>query len=113
MELFLVISEIADAEGVRAPKSMAARGAACRDPGDRKLQRLAPEHRNDPTDRTDKARAVQASPGHGTRPGQIVNDAREDSGKNLLGGPPDFDLFGRQVLALGCLDEVKLVDMHV
>ena len=112
LETLLVVRKVADGNGTRSEKAMPARGASGSDAGDRKFQRLAVEHRHDPADRTNKACAVEARPCHGARPCEIVHSSREDACQDLLGGPPQFHLFGGQVLTLGRLDQIKITDVN-
>jgi len=54
------------------------------------------------------SRPVQVN---GTRPGEIVDGAREDGGEDLRGGAAELDLLGGEVLALGSLDQVEVADV--
>src|SRR5712691_9048004 len=71
-KLLFVVQKIADLDGARTDEAMAAGGAPSRDAGDGNFQRLAVKQRDDPADGANEARAVEAGPGHGAWPGQIV-----------------------------------------
>src|SRR6266849_1071816 len=111
MELLLIAAEILDADGARSEKAMAAGRVARRNTADGKFQRLAFEHGDDPPNGTDEARAVEVGPGHGARPGEIVDGARENGGEDLRGVAAEFDLLGGEVLSLGSLDQVEVADV--
>src|SRR2546430_5171124 len=112
LEALLVVQEVADVDGARTEEPVAARSASCSDTGNGNSQRLAVEHRDDPADRSNETRAIEAGPGHGARPGKIVHRARKDATEDLLGSSAQLDLFGRQVLALGCLDQIQIADVN-
>src|SRR5438067_3012545 len=111
-EALLVVQEVADVNGARTEEPVAACSASCSDTGNGNFQRLAVEYRDDPADRSNETRAIEAGPGHGTRPGKIVHGARKDATEDLLGSSSQLDLFGRQVLALGCLDQIQIADVY-
>ncbi len=71
MELLLIAGKILDTNSTRAEKAMAASRVARGNAGDGKFQWLAFEHRDDPADGADEARALEAGPGHGTGPGAV------------------------------------------
>src|SRR5258708_23399769 len=73
LKLLLVVREVADGDGARPEEAMAASGAAGSDAGDGEFQRLAVEYGDDPADRTNETHAVDAGPGHRTRPGEVVH----------------------------------------
>src|SRR5713226_3539841 len=107
MEQLFIAGETLDADGAGAEKAMAAGRVARRNTADRKFQRLAFEHGHHPSNGADEARALEAGPGHGARPGEIVDGARENGGEDLRGGAAEVDLPGGEVLALGSLDQVE------
>src|SRR6266436_3098353 len=111
MELLLIAAETLDADGARSEKAMAAGRVARRNAADGKLQRLAFEHGDDPSNGPDEARALEAGPGHGAGPGESVDGAREDGGEDLRGGVAEFNLLGGDVFALGSLDQVEVADV--
>jgi len=112
LEALLVVQEVADVNGARTEEPVAACSASCSDTGNGNFQRLAVEYRDDPADRSNETRAIEAGPSHGARPGKIVHRARKDATEDLLGSSSQLDLFGRQVLALGCLDQIQIADVN-
>src|SRR5260370_37439413 len=71
-KLLFVVQKIADLDGARTDEAMATGGATSTAPADRNLQRLPVKLRDDPADRANEAPGVEARPGHGAWPGQIV-----------------------------------------
>src|SRR5258708_39515898 len=76
LEFLFVVQEVAVVNGARTEEAVAASGAAGGDTGDREFQRFAVEYGDDPADGTNEARTIEAGPGHGARPGQIVQIGR-------------------------------------
>src|SRR5260370_26278112 len=79
LESLFVIQEVAHGNGARTEETMAASGATGGDAGDGEFQRLAIQYSDDPADGTDVARSIEAGPGHGTWPSEIVDSAGEDT----------------------------------
>src|SRR6266700_1492857 len=112
-KLLFVVQKIADLDGARTDEAMATGGAPSRDAGDGNFQRLAVKQRDDPADGANEARAVEARPGHGAWPGEIVYCSGQHGGENLLRCSPQFDLLGGEVLALGRLNQEETADVHL
>ncbi len=69
-ELLFVVGEILDGDFCDAEESVAYRSVSSREAAEGKLQGLAIQHAEQPADRADEARALQAGPRHGARPGR-------------------------------------------
>src|SRR5437879_9761369 len=110
LEALLVVQEVADVNGARTEEPVAACSASCSDTGNGNFQRLAVEYRDDPADRSNETRAIEAGPSHGARPGKIVHGARKDATEDLLGSSAQLDRFGRQGLAVVWLGQAPVAD---
>src|SRR6266513_1931225 len=113
LEPLLVVQKVADVNRVRTEEAVPASGGASGDTGDGEFQRFAVEHGNDPADGANEARTIEAGPSHRAGPGEIVNGAGENTYENLFRGPPELDLFGGKVFALGGLNQIEIVDVDV
>ncbi len=111
LESLFVVHEVADGNSARTEEAMAASGATGGDAGDGEFQRLAIEYGDDPADGTNEPSTIEAGPGHGARPREIVDGTGEDAVQDLLRGSAEPDLFGRDVLALGRLNQIKITDV--
>src|SRR5260370_1857870 len=111
MESLFVVQEVADGNGARTEEAMAASGATGGNAGDGEFQRLAIEYGDDPADGTNEPSPIEAGPGHGAWPSEIVHCAGEDTNENLFRSSAESDLFGREVLALGGLDQIEITDV--
>jgi len=58
----------------------------------------------------DEARAFEASPSHGARPGEVVDYARENFEQEIVSGSPALGYFCGDVFTLGSLHQVDLVE---
>src|SRR5437660_3259211 len=74
------------------------------------FERLTIEKAHDPPDRSDEACAGKAGPGHGLGPVEVVKYARQNVCKNVFGGAAALHLFGGEVFALRCLQEIDFVE---
>src|ERR1700736_5381317 len=113
LEPLLVVQKVADVNGVRTEEAVAARGGAGGDTGDGEFQRFAAEHGDDPANGPNEARTIKAGPSHRAWPGEIVNGAGEHTDENLFRSPPELDLFGGKVFALGSLNQIEIADVDV
>src|SRR4029077_13251604 len=77
-QLLFVVREVAHANVGLAEEAMAARGVSRSQSAEEELQGLAIEHADKPTDGANEARALEAGPGHGAWPSEVVNGARQD-----------------------------------
>src|SRR5215475_15429705 len=78
----------------------------------RKLQRFAIEDTHEPSHWSNEPRTIEPRPSHGLRPVEVMNHSRQNLAKDLFGCPASFDLLCRQVLALGCLNEIDFVQRY-
>src|SRR5258708_32525631 len=76
------------------------------------VQWLAVEQPNDPTDGPDEARAGEAGPSHSFGPVEVVQHTRENVSEKVLGGAAALCIFGREIFALGSLQEIDFVERH-
>src|SRR2546427_10648751 len=83
LQALLVVCKVVDGDAARTEEAMAASGATGGNAGHRQFQRLAIEHSDNPANRTNEARPIEARPGHGTWPGQIVHGTRRNRGQDL------------------------------
>src|SRR4029077_18900333 len=72
-QLLFVVREIAHTDVRLAQEAMAARGVSGGQPTEDKLHGFAIEHAPKPANGANETRAVEAGPGHGARPGEVVN----------------------------------------
>ena len=86
-QFLFVVCEVLDFEGAFAEKPMTERSITCCYSGKRKFQRLAAHDGNNPADGANESGAIEAGPGHGPRPGQVMDRARKDFIQNLFRGP--------------------------
>src|SRR5260370_18257880 len=86
MESLFVVQEVADGNGARTEEAMAASGATGGNAGDGEFQRLAIEYGDDPAGGTNEPSPIEAGPGHGAWPGEIVHPTGQDVVHALLRG---------------------------
>src|SRR5712672_2994054 len=108
-QFFFVLRKGPHANGFYPQKAVASCRVSRGYPRTRELQDFAAQEGKYPANGSDEARTIQAGPGHRAWPGQIVDGARQDVGKDLLGGATAANLLGRQVLALGSGDDEYFV----
>ncbi len=85
-QFLFVVCKVLDLQWAFAEKPMTERNISCGYSGKGKLQRLAVHYRNNPADGANESCAIEAGPGHGPRPSQVMNHAWQYFVQNLLGG---------------------------
>jgi len=111
LQTLFVVGEVLHRDGVFPNKPVTARRTPRFNAGHGQLQRFPVECRHDPPYGTNKSRALKPGPGHGFWPCQVMHRAWKNLRQDLRGGAPDLDLLRCQVFPLGCLHEVKVIDV--
>src|SRR6266481_36496 len=111
LQQLLLVGKVLDRDAAGTQEAMAASGVAGGNAGHRDLQWLAIEHRDDPPAGTNESRTIEARPGHGTWPSQIVHRPRKNGNQDLFRGLAQFSLLRSEVLTLGSLHQVKSIDV--
>src|SRR5215469_12640343 len=111
-KLLFVVGEAAHLDLRLAEETVADRGIPRRQAAKSELQRPAVEHANEPTNRTNETRAIEARPGHGARPRQVVNHPRKNFEQKLVGRAAALGDLGGEVFALWGLHQVDRVQRH-
>src|SRR5262249_54624511 len=90
-QLLLVVGEIRHLDLRLAEKTVATRHPSRRDAAEGELEGLAVKHANEPTDRTNKARALETGPRHGARPGQVMYRPWQNFEQQFMGASATLD----------------------